>query len=163
MSDRTELLERYRKGPELVAAVLTGAAGSELDWAPEGKWSIRQIVAHLADSEIVGTDRVRRTIAEDNPTLIRYDQDAWARALNYSKRKVSDALDILRKLRAENYELVSSLPPEAFSRPATHSEHGAMTLESIVETYAKHAEAHARQIRDVRERFKVERQRQAST
>ncbi len=162
MSDRTELLERYRKGPELIAAVLTGAAGSELDWAPEGKWSIRQIVAHLADAEIVGTDRVRRTIAEDNPTLIGYDQNAWARALNYSKRKISDALDVLRKLRAENSELLSSLPPEAFSRPATHNENGAMTLESIVESYATHTEAHARQIRDVRDRFKTERPRQAS-
>lgn len=160
--DRSELLERYRKGPELVAAVLTGAAGAELDWAPEGKWSLREIVSHLADSEAVGYDRVRRTIAEDNPTVIRYDQDAWARSLNYQKRKLSDALELFRRLRAENYELVSSLPDAAFARTANHSEFGPLTLESIVETYAKHAESHARQIRDLRERFKAERARPAS-
>lgn len=162
MRDRTELLERYRKGPEILAAVLTGAAGSELDWAPEGKWSIRQIVTHLADSEIIASDRMRRTIAEDNPTLVGCDQDAWARALNYSKRKISDSLDIFRKLRAENYELLASLPPEAFSRTANHTERGSMTLETILETYAKHAESHAIQIRERRDLFKSERPRQAS-
>lgn len=159
--DRSELLERYRKGPELIAAVLTGAAGSELDWAPEGKWSLRQIVAHLTDSEAVAYDRVRRTVAEDNPTIVRYDQEAWARRLNYEKRKLSDALELFRRLRAENYELVSSLPDAAFARTANHTEFGTLTLENIVETYAKHAESHAKQIRDLRERFKAERGRQA--
>ena len=78
MSEITELLERFRRGPELIATTMTGAAGAELDFTPgPQKWSLRQIVAHVADSEIVAADRFRRIIAEDEPTLIGYDQDAW--------------------------------------------------------------------------------------
>jgi hypothetical protein len=161
MNDRTELLERFRKGPDLVAAVMTGAAGAEVDWAPEGKWSIRQILAHVADSEIVGADRLRRTIAEVNPTLVWYDQNAWAANLNYAKRKPSESLDLLRRLRADNYELIKDLPDAAFDRTATHSQRGSMTLAQLIEVNASHVESHARQIREVRDRFKSEGVRKA--
>ncbi len=155
MSETKELLERFRRGAELIATVLTGAAGSELDFVPApGKWSVRQIVAHVADSEIVGADRFRRIIAEENPTLIGYDQDAWARNLNYGRRKTSDSLETFRRLRAENWELLKDLPEAAFERKATHSERGPITLLDLLKTYASHPEAHARQLRDVRDRYK---------
>jgi len=150
-----ELLERFRRGPELVATVVTGAAGRELDFAPApGKWTIRQILAHLADAEIVGADRLRRTIAESNPTLIAYDQDAWARNLNYERRKISESLDLFRRLRAENYELLKDLPEPVFQRTATHSERGRMTLLELLETYAEHAEEHARQLQEIRRLYR---------
>src|ERR1035438_8535170 len=77
MSDLPALLERYRRGAELLAMVLTGVFGEEEDFAiAPGKWSVRQIVAHLADAELVGAHRFRQVIAEDNPTIIAYDQDA---------------------------------------------------------------------------------------
>lgn len=146
-----ELLERYRRGPELVAAVLTGAAGSELDFAPEpGQWSARQILAHLADSEIVGADRLRRVIAEDNPRLAAYDQEAWARRLGYERRRVADALDLFRRLRTENHQLLQSLPEDAFQRQATHSETGRVTLRELVASDVEHVEKHARQIQALR-------------
>ena len=76
MSDIPALLERYRRGPELLAVVLTGVFGEEEDFAhAPGKWSIRQIVAHLADTELVGAHRFRQVIAEDNPTLVAFDQE----------------------------------------------------------------------------------------
>jgi hypothetical protein len=162
MSDLSELLERFRRGPELVAAVLTGAAGPELDFVPEpGKWSVRQIVAHLADTEIVISDRFRRVIAEENPTLVWFDQDAWAANLNYARRKTSESLETLRRLRAENYELLKELPEAAFARTGTHSRLGPVTVARMLEDYAKHVESHARQIEDVRERYRESR-RQAS-
>jgi len=93
MSDISELLERFRRGAELVAVSITGAAGSEVDFVPQpGQWSIRQIVAHLSDSEIVGTMRMRRVIAEDDPKLEAFDQDAWTKNLDYARRKPSQAL-----------------------------------------------------------------------
>jgi hypothetical protein len=162
MSELPELIERFRRGPELVAAVMTGAAGSELDFTPApGKWSVRQIVAHLADSEIVGADRLRRTIAEENPTLVWYDQDAWANNLNYARRKTSESLETFRRLRAENHELLKDLPEAAFARVATHSKSGRMTLRDLVETYAHHAESHANQIKEARERFREAKRQQA--
>jgi hypothetical protein len=162
MSEITELLERFRRGPELIATIMTGAAGPELDFTPgPEKWSLRQIVAHLADSEIVAADRFRRIIAENNPTLIGYDQDAWARNLNYARRKTSESIETFRRLRGENYDLLKELSPEAFERTGTHSERGPVTLRQQLETMAAHAEAHARQIRDVRDAYKRSRQAHA--
>jgi hypothetical protein len=152
MSEVKELLERFRRGPELVATAMTGAAGSELDFTPAAdKWSLRQIVAHLADSEIVAADRFRRIIAEDKPTLMWYDQDAWAKNLDYQRRKTSESIETFRRLRAENYELIKDLPAESFERIGNHSQRGPITLLQHLESMAAHAEAHARQIRDVRE------------
>jgi len=156
MSDIAELLERFRRGAELIAVVSTGAAGAELDWRPKPeKWSIRYIICHLADSEIVCCDRLRRTIAEDNPTLIGYNQDAWAANLDYSRRKFSQALESFRRLRNENHELLKGLAPEAFQRMATHSEAGPMSLEALVLRNAVHVETHARQIQELRAGYKA--------
>ncbi len=63
MPDMPALLERFRRGPELLAVVLTGVFGEEEDFALPGKWTIRQIVAHLADAELVGAHRFRQVIA----------------------------------------------------------------------------------------------------
>jgi hypothetical protein len=162
MSDIKELLERFRRGPELVATAMTGAAGGELDFVPgPRKWSLRQIVAHVADSEIVAADRFRRIIAEDKPTLIGYDQNAWAANLDYARRKTSESIETFRRLRAENYELIKDLPAETFERIGNHSERGPITLRQHLETMAQHAESHARQIREVREAYKRQRQAHA--
>lgn len=155
MSEHSDLLERLRRGPELVASVITGAAGAELDFVPApGRWSIRQIVAHLADSEIVGADRLRRVIAEANPSLMAYDQDAWAANLSYARRKISESLDTFRRLRAENYDLLKDLPEAALARTGTHSQRGLMTLRQLVEVIAEHAERHARQLEELRRQYK---------
>ena len=155
MSELAALLERFRRGPELLATVLTGVFGEEEDFvtAP-GKWSIRQILAHLADGELVGAHRMRQVIAEDNPTLIAFDQDAWTRNLDYARRKPKQSLETFRRIRAENYELLKELPESAFERTGTHSENGPMTLRRLLEGYAEHAESHARQLQTIREEYK---------
>lgn len=150
-----ETLERFRRGPELLAMVLTGVYGDETDFAlASGKWSIRQIVAHLADSELVGAQRFRQVIAEDNPALGAFDQDAWARNLDYARKQPKQSLESFRRVRAENYELLKSLPESAFERTGVHSERGAVTLRQLLDTYAEHAESHARQMQAIREEFK---------
>lgn len=162
MSEIAELLERYRRGAELVAVAITGAAGPELDFKPApDKWSVRQIVAHLADSEAVSVGRLRSVIAEDNPSLIPYDQNAWAERTDYSKRKPSQALDTMRHLRGDNYALLKDLPEEMFSRTGMHARRGKMTLLDLVRLFAEHAENHATQIRKVRAEYKASRQKPA--
>jgi hypothetical protein len=155
MSDLLALVERFRRSPELLAVVLTGVFGEEEDFttAP-GKWSIRQIVAHLADTELVFAQRFRQVIAEDNPTLIAFDQDAWARNLEYSRRKPKASLETFRRLRAESHELLKDLPESAFERTGNHTERGVVTLRRLVETAADHAESHARQTQAIREAYK---------
>jgi uncharacterized damage-inducible protein DinB len=155
MSDIPALLERFRRGAELLAVVLTGVFGEEEDFVPApGKWSIRQIVAHLADAELVGAHRFRQVIAEDNPTLVAMDQDAWARNLDYARRKPKQSLETFRRIRAENYDLLKGLPETAFERSGNHTEDGPMTLLHLLEGFAVHAETHARQLQEIREEFK---------
>ncbi|HEY2013613.1 MAG TPA: DinB family protein [Bryobacteraceae bacterium] len=155
MPDILALLERYRRGPELLAMVLTGVFGDEEDFATApGKWSVRQIVAHLADAEMVGAHRFRQVIAEDNPTLIAYNQDAWTANLDYARRKPKQSLETFRRIRGENYELLKGLPEAAFERAGNHTENGRMTLLQLLEGYAGHAESHARQLQAIREEYK---------
>ena len=155
MTEMSELLERFRRGAELVAASTTGAAGAELDYLPApDKWSIRQIVCHLADAELVGAERFRRILAEDNPPLVAFDQNAWARNLDYGRRKISHALESFRRIRGENHELLKDLPEPAFARAGQHSERGPLTLRELLRLHAEHAENHASQIREVRKQYK---------
>jgi hypothetical protein len=156
MSDIPALLERLRRGPEVLAMVLTGVYGEEEDFIPApGKWSVRQIVAHIADAEMVGAHRMRQVIAEDNPTLVAYDQDKWTQNLDYGKRKPKQSLETFRRVRAENYELLKDLPPAAFQRTGNHTERGPVTLLNLVEGYAEHAESHARHLQELREQYKA--------
>ncbi len=156
MSEISELLERFRRAPELLATVMTGVFGEEEDFAPApGKWSARQIIAHLADSELVMAHRFRQVAAEDNPTLVAFDQEAWAQNLDYPRRKPKQSLETFRRLRAENYELLSGLPESAFARQGNHTERGPLTLRTILEGAANHAESHARQLQTVRDAYKA--------
>src|ERR1700739_3186853 len=117
MSELADLLERFRRGGELLAVAATGAAGPELDFKPSPeKWCVRQIVCHLADSEIVDSMRIRLIVAQDDPTTGAYDQEAWSKNLDYAKRKLSQAIETCRRLRVENYELLKDLPEAAFRR-----------------------------------------------
>ena len=155
MSEHADLLERYRRGADLIATVTTGAAGSELDFRPgEGQWSVRQIACHLADIEVVAAMRFRLVIAQDNPRLDAIDQNAWAEKLDYSRRKISQALETLRRMRAENYELLKDLPPEILARTGTHSKHGVVSALDMVRLFAEHTENHARQMQAARAAYR---------
>jgi hypothetical protein len=156
MSELVELLERFRRGPEVVAAALTGAAGAEVDFRPSPEqWSVRQIVAHLSDSEMTAAVRFRGIIAEDEPAMPQTDQNAWAEKLDYGKRKYSNSLETFRRIRGESYELLKDLPEEVYSRAGIHSVRGRMTLLDLLRIYAGHPEKHALQIRRVRDAFKA--------
>jgi hypothetical protein len=156
MPDIAALLERFRRGPELLAVVLTGVFGEEEDFIPApGKWSARQITAHVADAEVVCAHRLRQVIAEENPTLIGFDQEAWARNLDYAERKPKQSLETFRRMRAENYALLKDLPEAAYARVGTHSEAGPVTLLALVERNAAHAESHARQLQELRSAYQA--------
>lgn len=159
MSDLADLLERFRRGAELLAVATTGAAGSELDFKPEGKWSVRQIVCHLADAEAVGVMRFRQLIAEDQPAMPAWDQEAWSVRLDYEKRKISQALETFRTLRFWNYELLKDLPEDAFQRAGLHAVRGPLTLLQLLRLHAEHVESHVKQIQGVRGAFKENKRR----
>ncbi len=155
MNNLAETLERFRRGPELLAVMLTGVYGDEVDFvtAPD-KWSIRQLTAHLADTELVAAHRFRQVIAEHEPKLMAFDQEAWAKNLDYARRLPKQSLETLRRLRAENYELLKALPEDAFERTGLHSERGPITLRQMLTTFADHVENHARQMQSIRGAYK---------
>lgn len=162
MSETADLLERFRRGPELLAMSMTGAAGAELDYVPEpGKWSVRQIICHLADAEMVGAMRFRQVIAEDKPALPNYDEKAWATSLDYSKRKASPVIESFRRTRGENYELLKDLPESVYERVGVHSERGPVTLLDLLRIYTVHAEKHSEQLRNARAAYKESKAKQA--
>jgi hypothetical protein len=161
VSDQADILERFRRGAELLAMVTTGAAGTELDYKPsDDKWSVRQIVCHLSDSEAVLVMRLRLVLAEDNPTMNAFDQDAWAKNLDYGRRKISQALETFRRLRTENYELVKDLPDAAFARTGMHVERGITSLLDLIRYNAGHVENHVKQIQGVRAAYREHRAKQ---
>jgi hypothetical protein len=162
MPDTKSILEHFRRGPELLALILTGVYGEEEDFSPqEGKWSARLITAHLADAELLLAHRVRQVIAESNPTLVGIDQDAWARNLDYARRKPKQSLETFRRLRAENYELLKELPEAAFERTGMHTQFGPMTLRSLVDYGVEHVENHAKALQALREEYKKGKARHA--
>src|SRR6476659_8006871 len=139
MSELADLLERFRRGAELAAVATTGAAGPVLDFQPApGKWGVRTIVCHLADTEIVLAMHLRQILAEDNPTISFIDQDAWANHLDYGKRKVSHALDSFRRLRADNYDLLKDQPEQAYARTGRYT-NGTVSLLDLLRIFAEHA------------------------
>jgi hypothetical protein len=135
--------------------VLTGVFGEEEDFtlAP-GKWSIRQLVAHLADTELVFASRFRQIIAEDTPPIMAFNQDQWATNLDYARRKPKQSLETLRRLRAENYELLKELPAAAFDRTGNHSKDGPIAMHTLLERLTNHVEKHAQQMQAIRDEYK---------
>jgi hypothetical protein len=109
-----------------------------------GKWSAAEIVAHLADCELVFGFRLRQTLAEDAPVIQPFDQEKWA--ANYRGVPASQALEVFSALRGWNLRLIGGALPEAAARPVTHPERGAMTFLTIVETMAGHDLNHLGQL-----------------
>lgn len=144
---RHDLIARYRDGHRVVTEALAGATDDELDRIPEpGEWSARQVVHHLADSETTSYIRLRRLLAEDEPTIPGYDENLFARTLHYD-RPVEASLDVLRAVRAATAELLDVLTDDEWGRTGTHTESGAYSVTVWLETYAAHAHDHAEQIR----------------
>ena len=109
-----------------------------------GKWSPAQIVAHLADCELVFAFRLRQTLAEDAPVIQPFDQDKWA--ASYSGVSPGLALGVFSSLRRWNLRLIGLVLPAAADRPVTHPERGTMTFLTIVETMAGHDLNHLGQL-----------------
>jgi hypothetical protein len=148
---RTTLIARYRSGYDEVARALEGITETEWDFRPApGKWSPRQVVHHLADSEMTAAIRLRLLIAQDHPTIAGYDQDEFAAELFYD-RPVQASLDAFRAARATTAEILDRLSDDQFERTGTHTESGAYGVDRWLEIYAAHAHRHADQIRRARQ------------
>ena len=115
-----------------------------------GKWSITQILQHLADSEIVWTWRMRLILAQERPPLTGYDQDQWAERLHYAESEPADALELFTVVRRANLRLLERATPDDLKRVGVHVERGEESVEHLRRLYAGHDLLHLRQIDRVR-------------
>jgi hypothetical protein len=146
-SERKKLIDQYNDGYRVVAEALVGANDEELDARPApGKWSAREVVHHLADSEMTAAARLRLLVGTDNPHIFGYDQDEFARRLFYD-RPIEASIDAFKTARRATGEILQRMSDADWARAAgTHSEHGRYTAERWLEIYAAHAHRHAEQI-----------------
>jgi hypothetical protein len=148
--ERQKLIDRYKDGYRAVAEALAGAPDAELDARPApGKWSPREIVHHLADSEMTSAIRLRLLLAVDHPQIVGYDQEEFARRLHYD-RPIQASLEAFKAARRSPGELLDVMSDEDWKREGTHTETGTYSAERWLEIYAAHAHNHASQSRVAR-------------
>jgi hypothetical protein len=149
-STRAALIAKYREGCQVVAEALAGYSEDSLDGRPApGKWSAREIVHHLADSEMIAAIRLRRLLAEDKAMLQAFDQKLYAGRLFYD-RPIQASFDAFRAARQSTAEILERMTEAQWRRAGTHSEMGHISPEKWLTIYAHHAHTHAEQIRNAR-------------
>ncbi|HEY7091374.1 MAG TPA: DinB family protein [Tepidisphaeraceae bacterium] len=136
-------IDEFERGGQKLREAVKGLSDADLVAFPiPGTWSIKQIVIHLQDAELVAVDRMKRIIAEENPLLIGYNESLLARNLAYHDQSVDDAITLLDLARKQLARTLRKLPPAAFERSGIHNETGKVTLGSQIKKYNEHLEHH---------------------
>lgn len=145
--ERRTQIESYGRAHDMLVAALRRYPREMWQFRPSPRdWSIHEIVVHIADSEANSFVRCRRFIAEPGSTVMGYDQDQWAVALNYHGQSVEDALELFKWLRLTSYKLIKDLPDVAWSSTIEHSENGTMRMDDWLVTYERHIPEHIAQM-----------------
>jgi hypothetical protein len=140
-------LKMQAAAPARLAKLLKGVSPAKARKRPApGKWSIAEIVAHIADTELVGGYRMRAILGQPGTPIIGFDQDAWVTALHYDKRDLKRSFEQYRALREANLALLKSLTPEQWKHEGLHSERGPESVETMARMYAGHDLNHFEQI-----------------
>jgi len=143
-----DLIERYAHGGEKLSLAIRGLTREDMLCPPAGdnpklgKWSIQQVVIHIMDSDLIAADRMKRVIAEDNPTLIGYDENKFATNLFMDEQSAEDAVKITSLNRQNFARVLRKLPDNAFARAGMHNERGRTTLLDLLKTYTNHLDHH---------------------
>ena len=147
-----ELIDQYIAGPSLLREAVDGLTDRQLDLTPiPGRWSTRQVICHIADFEPIYADRIKRVIAEENPTFFGGDPDVFATHLAYSYRQVSDELKLIEAVRQQVATILGTLSAADFQRIGTHSEDGKMSLKTLLQNITNHIPHHVQYIREKRQ------------
>lgn len=115
----------------------------------ETRWSVLEIVCHLADAELLASARIRRIITQDRPQLWGYQQEQWATALGYRHRRIETVMARFALLRRENAELIEGLAEEIWRQTGAHDVYGTLSLEQLIDDYLTHTAKHLEQIGSV--------------
>ncbi|MCA9031329.1 MAG: DinB family protein, partial [Planctomycetaceae bacterium] len=143
MTEITTLIDDYAAGAQLLRDALQTASRVDIDDRPvEGQWSIREVVCHLADAEIVYADRMKRVIAEDNPTFFDLDPNIHVPALAGQHRMLDVEVNLIDAVRPHLLPILMACSDADFSRTGTHSLDGPMTLQILLQRITNHIPHH---------------------
>jgi hypothetical protein len=149
-----DIIESFAAGGETLRRAVDGLAPDDLLARPgPGDWSIQELVIHIADSDDIAIDRMKRILTEDNPTLLYADESAYITRLLPHEQSFEDALTLFEVGRRQWSRVLRKLPDEAFSRIGTHNRKGILALAGMVEGYTKHVEHHLVFLKAKRERL----------
>jgi hypothetical protein len=141
-------LIEYKNNFKELFDLLTLLNETQINYKPaENKWSIHEIITHLADVEIQSHVRIRTILANKDSRMIYYDQMDWSVILDYKKIDLNESLEIIKLIRSSNYNLLSRIPAEYFDKKGIHSTKGEMTLEFFVSSCIQHVYKHINQIK----------------
>jgi hypothetical protein len=147
-ADRQALIARYAEGPALLRAAINEVPLDAFKWRPApGKWSVHEVVVHCADSETNAHGRIRTLVAEQDPVIVGYDQDEWARKFDYHSRQMGLALATVEAVRANTLPILHALTDADWAKMGRHTESGPYGAEDWLKSYGAHLEIHAAQIR----------------
>jgi hypothetical protein len=141
------LIDRYATGGVVLVYAVSGLTRDQELAHPgdgAGKWTIAQLVAHLVDSDLVGADRIKRVIAEPEPTLLAYDENAWVERLRSGEMSVEEGVYLFAANRRWIATVLKGCPEADFSRAGNHTERGRQTLAELISGYANHLDHHLR-------------------
>lgn len=138
-----ELLSRYVAGPQRLHAAVAGMTAEQVRARPiAGRWSTLEVVAHIADFEIIGVDRLMAVLAEDNPAMPGRDEQKFAVRLNYHDRNLDEQLELIELCRRHAAAHFRKLKEQDWRRTGIHSEVGPLTLLQLLERVTGHIEHH---------------------
>jgi len=145
------LIDNYLDGPQLLRKAVAGMSQEQLVARPiPRKWSTLEVICHLADFEIVYADRIKRVIAENDPTLFGGDPDGFAARLAYHQRNAEEELLLIEAIRKQVARILRTVKLDDFQRRGIHSESGPLTLETLVQRITGHIPHHVRFIEEKR-------------
>jgi hypothetical protein len=150
--DHPQLIEAYLDGPQTLRTAVAGMTREQLLARPvPGKWSTLEVLCHLADFEIVYADRMKRVIAEHEPTMFGGDPKMFSARLAYHDRDAEEELHLVELVRRQMVRILRTLTPEDFERRGNHSESGQITLETLLQRIVGHIPHHVRFIQEKRQ------------
>lgn len=138
-----QLLERYAAGGSLLAYAASGLSPQqEQERIGPGAWSIAELVAHVVDTDLVLSDRMKRVLAETEPTLLAFDENAWIDRLGGQQMPVEEGVNLLAANRHWISRILKRCPPQDFARAGMHSEAGRKTLAELLVSACNHLDHH---------------------
>ncbi|CAG7648194.1 DinB family protein [Paenibacillus allorhizosphaerae] len=152
------LVQSYAEGYDRLVSAMEGLCEEQLVFKPTAdKWSIKEVVIHLCDAELIAIERMKRVISEDNPSLLKFYPDAWASRLDYQALDMYTYLFLFRAMRASMTPILENLSDDAWQRTGVHNTAGEQTLQDIVQMFVQHVDRHIKQIERNKHAYAVQR------